>query len=304
MSLASAETRFIIDSNRQYPVVVAENDENGELLFTYAYGAGILPLSRTNVETGETFSYITDQKKVLMLADSEGNIVAEYQYDSYGNPIGLSGPESRLEDFIFGGNTFDPSSGFYNARARDYDPKIGRFTQMDTYQGNIQNPATLHKYAYGNSDPVNNIDPSGNMSNLMSFGAAFSISGILATLAQPSYKLSSGAYDSGIGKNVEDAKRTATAMGLTYIMASSPGTGVRLATLLGAISPGNTESCEDEWKEARRTCFDLIREQMLQDGGRKKKRKVTGVTGGYTNVEECAAGLVSELCGGNGVDRG
>jgi hypothetical protein len=46
--------------------------------------------------------------------------------------------------------------------------------------------------------------------------------------------------------------------------------------------------------------FDL--EQLQQRAGRCKKRSVTGVTGGYTDVETCASGLVSEECGGNKVD--
>jgi hypothetical protein len=57
--------------------------------------------------------------------------------------------------------------------------------------------------------------------------------------------------------------------------------------------------CDREWREARQTCRALIYEQLQQQAGRRKKRSVTGVTGGYTDVEECARGLVSERCGGN-----
>jgi hypothetical protein len=60
-----------------------------------------------------------------------------------------------------------------------------------------------------------------------------------------------------------------------------------------------TNDCDKEWQEARRLCRQLIYEQMQQQAGRRKKRSVTGVTGGYTDVEECARGLVSERCGGN-----
>lgn len=61
--------------------------------------------------------------------------------------------------------------------------------------------------------------------------------------------------------------------------------------------------CDEEWRKARQTCRGLIYEQMEQRSGRRKKRSVTGVTGGFTDVEECARGLVSEACGGNKVER-
>lgn len=64
---------------------------------------------------------------------------------------------------------------------------------------------------------------------------------------------------------------------------------------------GDSERCEREWREARRVCRQLIFEQMQQAAGRRKKRSVTGVTGGFTDVEQCARGLVSESCGGNRV---
>jgi len=35
---------------------------------------------------------------------------------------------------------------------------------MDSYEGNIYDPITLHKYLYANADGINKIDPSGNIS--------------------------------------------------------------------------------------------------------------------------------------------
>lgn len=42
------------------------------------------------------------------------------------------------------------------------NPQIGRFISMDSYEGVNEQPISLHKYLYSNSDPVNGIDPSGN----------------------------------------------------------------------------------------------------------------------------------------------
>ena len=76
------------------------------------------------------------------------------------------------------GEYMDRHTGLLYLRARDYDPKVGRFISMDEHPGSQRIPLTLNKYLYGNADPVNHIDPSGNM-GLASLGAGFNVSGIL-----------------------------------------------------------------------------------------------------------------------------
>jgi hypothetical protein len=68
--------------------------------------------------------------------------------------------------------------------------------------------------------------------------------------------------------------------------------------------PKQEDPCDKEWREARNRCRQLIFEEMEQAAGRKKKRSVTGVTGGNKDIEQCAKGLVSQMCGGNKVDYG
>ena len=68
-------------------------------------------------------------------------------------------------------------------------------------------------------------------------------------------------------------------------------------------SSSEEHDCVKEWREARAECVEWIREQQEQDAGRRKRRSIKGITGGYTDVESCARGLVSEACGGNRVER-
>ena len=47
------------------------------------------------------------------------------------------------------------------SNARWLDANNGRFHTMDSFEGNQQEPATLHLYVYCNADPVNGKDPTG-----------------------------------------------------------------------------------------------------------------------------------------------
>ena len=66
--------------------------------------------------------------------------------------------------YLYVGEQYNANTGLYYLRVRYMNPSTGTFTTMDSYQGNIYEPASLHKYMYANANPVMNIDPSGYFS--------------------------------------------------------------------------------------------------------------------------------------------
>lgn len=61
------------------------------------------------------------------------------------------------------------------------NPSAGTFISMDTYEGSIYDPDTLHKYLYANGNPVKYNDPSGNMFDLSSVTIGSTIQSVLRT---------------------------------------------------------------------------------------------------------------------------
>jgi RHS repeat-associated protein len=82
---------------------------------------------------------------------------------------------------LYAGEQFDHDLGLYYNRARYLEVNRGRFWSQDSYEGSAEEPASLHKYSYGNNDPVNRIDPSGHMSFKQKL-AALAIITILAAI--------------------------------------------------------------------------------------------------------------------------
>jgi hypothetical protein len=69
------------------------------------------------------------------------------------------------------------------SQARWLNPGTGRFQTMDTYEGNQQDPQSLHKYTYAHNNPINNADPSGH--EIVSTLAALNISSIMLAQVSP-----------------------------------------------------------------------------------------------------------------------
>jgi RHS repeat-associated protein len=85
------------------------------------------------------------------LTDSNGNVVENINYDSFGNG------SSSLTRYGCTGREFDTETGLYYYRNRWYDPSVGRFISEDP----IGLSGGINLYAYVENDPHSFTDPSG-----------------------------------------------------------------------------------------------------------------------------------------------
>ena len=175
-------TKYLLDINGELTYVLAEmNFDNTEKCY-YTRGDELISQERD----GKKSYYVYDgHGSVRALADESGKVTDKYVYDAFGNLISSYG--STKNDFLFCGEQFDPVTGLYYLRARYMNPSVGRFITMDSYEGSIDDPVSLHKYLYANANPVSNSDPSG-YKNVMEFQVTTGIQGIINKIAMPNPK--------------------------------------------------------------------------------------------------------------------
>jgi RHS repeat-associated protein len=99
----------------------------------------------------------------------EGEAVAPgFTFAAYGQLLALHGTTgaallatAALTSLGYSGEHFDAKVQQQYLRARWYNPANGQFNRLDPFAGNMQDPQSLHKYAYVHGDPVNGVDPTG-----------------------------------------------------------------------------------------------------------------------------------------------
>jgi RHS repeat-associated protein len=152
---------LVVDMNPTgFPQVLEESGSDGSTR-KLVYGLQRISQRQSVGSTTLTSFYIYDgHGSVRALTDASGTVTDTYDYDAFGNLIHKTG--STPNEFLFAGEQFDADLGMYYNRARYLKPSTGRFFTMDTVDGDPQSPITLHKYLYGNGDPVDGLDPSGH----------------------------------------------------------------------------------------------------------------------------------------------
>ena len=206
MGINGALTEFLVDSNRQYAQIIEETSPSETIL--YLRGDELI----SQESAGITSTYHADgQGSTKALTDAAGIWTDQFIYTAYGEVEDREG--TTESDFLYTGEQFDAGLGFYYLRARYYNPANGRFPTMDTYQGRVGEPQTLHKYLYVHADPINNIDPSG-MFSIGQLAVTTGIAAILANTAISSYTFAQGARDSdGIPDGISISFRLGVARG-------------------------------------------------------------------------------------------
>ena len=96
----------------------------------------------------------------ILNKDTKGEL--SYEYDDFGE-TSIHGSSALKNEICYTGGIYDESTGLYYLNARYYDPENGRFLTEDTYRGEVNDPDTLHLYAYCKNNPINYVDPSGHL---------------------------------------------------------------------------------------------------------------------------------------------
>ncbi|MCP4423367.1 MAG: choice-of-anchor D domain-containing protein, partial [Chloroflexi bacterium] len=116
------------------------------------------------------YLYDSPLRSVTALTDSAGALMDSYEYDTFGTPLG-SGTNVD-NSFLYNGEQYDPEIGLIYLRNRYYDPATGRFLSRDRFPGWIARPKTSNPYVFVHNDPVNFVDPSGDIALIDTLVAA------------------------------------------------------------------------------------------------------------------------------------
>ncbi len=165
-TVGSTSTLYLVDDRNPtgYAQVMEERPTtSGPPTVAYVYGLDLVSQQR-----GSTISYYgcDGLGSVRYLTDattgsgSYGQVTDTYTYDAYGILLSPATPPAN-NNYLYTGEQFDRDLGLYYLRARYYEPELGRFWTVDTFEGTQSDPLSLHKYLYCHADPINLIDPSG-----------------------------------------------------------------------------------------------------------------------------------------------
>lgn len=183
-TINGVKTTYFILNNK----ILAEKSNTKEIIYRYSLNK-LIGFSFNNVE------YIYErniQGDILRIYRKDNlALVAEYQYDAYGNHNVINHNDANIGDvnpFRYRGYYFDSETGYYYLNTRYYSPIMGRFISpdelsiLDETKSQING---LNLYMYCGNNPVMNIDPSGRnwWSDFWS-GVGGIVVGVIVSLAE------------------------------------------------------------------------------------------------------------------------
>ena len=109
---------------------------------------------------------------VIAVYSDTGTKLISYRYDAWGNRTTTysNGGASTLaanNRITYRGYYYDADLGMYYLQSRYYDAKICRFINADGYISTGQGLTGYNMFAYCGNDPVNRVDPTGNIWRLV-----------------------------------------------------------------------------------------------------------------------------------------
>lgn len=185
----SNTVNYTYDENNN---VMLETDSNGKVLVSYVYDNNNNPLSMT--KDGKTYTFHTNSHKdIIKVTDENSNVVANFEYDAWGNILKEAGPFSSSVPFRYSGYRYDTETKLYYLQQRYYNPELGRFLTRDTFYGFQDAPISQNLYAYVSNNPVMFNDYSGNIQDpIFTYVRAMAFLAIVRTILSSVVKVTFG----------------------------------------------------------------------------------------------------------------
>jgi|GEM_PF-3614859 len=102
------------------------------------------------------------QGDVTGIVDANGNSVASYTYDAWGNIFSATGPMAAINPIRYRGYYYDDETGWYWFQTRYYNPTWCRFINADCmFIAGKDALIGSNMYAYCGGNPVMFVDPTG-----------------------------------------------------------------------------------------------------------------------------------------------
>ena len=179
-TLSGVTTYYVYDGEKP----ILEYNSAGHLVGWNLYGKGIDEIIErvTYASSNAWVAYFPQQDhegSVIAITDANGAILEYYRYDAFGAPSIYGGPPNWTQRsataynnrFLFTGreyaatyqNTYIPAFGFYEYRARAYNPGLGRFMSEDP---KLFDAGDYNLFRYCHNDPIDFTDPMGVLPNM------------------------------------------------------------------------------------------------------------------------------------------
>jgi RHS repeat-associated protein len=156
--------RYVYDGMQ----VLQEQDGSNQAQVTYTRGldlsgsfggaGGVGSLLSRSHHSGQTvnhFYYYADGNgNVATLVNASETVVAEYQYDPFGNLLSMRGALAEGNLYRFSSKEYHPNSGLYYYGYRFYDPNLQRWLNRDP----IEEMGGINLYQFVFNNPVNLVD--------------------------------------------------------------------------------------------------------------------------------------------------
>jgi len=150
----------------------------GDYLLIYLYDESGSPIGmqyRTTSYAAYTFDTFYFEKNlqgdIIAVYNASGKQIGSYTYDAWGNGVASTfSSNTTLENnvvrtynpFRYRGYYYDTETQLYYLQSRYYNPKWGRFLNVDAYISTGAGLISCNMYAYCNNEPVLGYDPTGH----------------------------------------------------------------------------------------------------------------------------------------------